>query len=497
MLCLFFISIGTAFASDVNDNNNISFKNENNGNTQNSELSVISDNINGTSDSNNVNILSQSEVSDNESNVNNNAESESINESNSDINSSSELKTLAQVIDQTTNQTTNSTINSTVNTNTNSSGNQTINVTNNTTSKNVGSTNSSNSKNSNSNQNLAAAGDSKPSKLTQNQITAASYSVYKYIRANKKLPNYVTIAGYKFSMPEFMYLLSKTTVNKYKKITSSVAIKYGIKNPSKPSGSTIKAKMSKKQYAVLANNIANYIIKNNKVPNYASSSWGKIQYQTAIYGLTKVLAWSYVHNNKIPTSLSLTVSKSQALNKYVPKYSTGSSSSGSSKTKIPSSVLNSKYNGESLTKYLSSSKNCQSTSSTIKSLSNSLTKNCKTELEKATAIFNWVRDKVSYSFYYNTKKGAVKTLSSRSGNCVDKTHLLIALMRSAGIAAKYVHGKAKFSSGSVYGHVWAQVLVGDTWVVADTTSSRNSFGVVNNWNPKTATIYGSYSTLSF
>lgn len=477
MLCLFFITIGTTFASDVSDNENTNFKNEY---TNTEDIGLSNELFNESTGSDNINTISDSDNSIG-TNTSNNT-SNSVNSSTGSINSSNPTNPSTSV------NSSNSTNPSTSVNSTNSSSNSSTTV------------NSNNdSKNTSSNKNLAAAGEVKPTKLTQKQILAASNTVYKYVLKNKKLPNYVTIAGYKFSMPEFMYLLSKTITYKYKKISSSVTVKYNVKNPTKPTGSTIKAKMSSKYYYKYANNIVQYISKYNKVPNYALTSWGKMQYQTAIFGFSKLLSWSYLHNSKLPSSLTIKVAKSNKMNKYIPKYAVASSSSSNtaSQSKIPSSILNSKYNGESLIKYLSDSKNCQSTSSTIKSLAATITKNCKTELEKATAIFNWVRDKISYSFYYNTKKGAVKTLSSKSGNCVDQTHLLIALMRSSGIAAKYVHGKAKFTSGNTYGHVWAQVLIGDTWVVADTTSSRNSLGIVNNWNTKTATIHGTYSSLSF
>lgn len=469
VLCLFFISIGVTFASDTGDNKNIN-DNEINTNTINEEVSDKLNTVNSTSlsiDSNTVYTTNNVNVG---TSTTNNINTTSTNNA---TNTTNTIKT--------TNTTNNANINSNTNTNINTDLN-----------------NTNKSKTTTSNKNLAAAGDIKPTELTQSQILAASNSVYKHINKYNKLPNYVTIAGYKFSMPEFMYLLSKTIVNKYKKIKSSIVVKYDVKNPTKPTGNTIKAKMNSRHYYKYANNVVNYIVKNNKVPNYVSTSWGRMQYQTAIYSFSKLLQWSYHHGSKLPSSLTVKVSKSHKMNKNIPKYTrTVSQPSDSSKSKVPSSILNSKYNGESLTGFLSSSKNCQSDDVTIKSLAKTITKNCKTELEKATAIFNWVRDKVSYSFYYNTKKGAVKTLSSKSGNCVDKTHLLVALMRSSGIAAKYVHGKAKFTSGNTYGHVWAQVLIGDTWVVADTTSSKNSFGVVNNWNAKTATIYGSYSSLSF
>ena len=165
---------------------------------------------------------------------------------------------------------------------------------------------------------------------------------------------------------------------------------------------------------------------------------------------------------------------------------------------INSSILNDKYNGESLKKYLSASKNCQSTSSTIKSLAKKLTSSLTSDYDKGEKIFNWVRDNIEYQKYSNTKKGALNTLNSKSANCVDQAHLVVALARAAGLPARYVNANnCKFTSGYVSGHVWAQILVGITWVVADTTSSRNSFGIVKNWDVKNYKLVGKYSSISF
>ncbi|MGL6298265.1 MAG: transglutaminase-like domain-containing protein, partial [Methanobacteriaceae archaeon] len=131
------------------------------------------------------------------------------------------------------------------------------------------------------------------------------------------------------------------------------------------------------------------------------------------------------------------------------------------------------------------------------SLSNNITKGHKTTFGKAKAIFNWVRDNVGYSFYYDTKYGAKKTAQLRKGNCVDTAHLIVALSRATGIASRYVHGTCRFSSGNTYGHVWAQVLVDGKWVVADGTSSRNSFGFVQNWNINSFSLKGTHISLPF
>lgn len=150
-----------------------------------------------------------------------------------------------------------------------------------------------------------------------------------------------------------------------------------------------------------------------------------------------------------------------------------------------------------LSKYLKKSSNCQVGNSKIKNLVNSLTKGLTTANQKAEAIFDYVRDTISYSFYYDTKYGAVGTLNAKTGNCVDHSHLLVAMFRTAGLAARYVHGECRFSSGNTYGHVWVQVLIDNTWTVADATSSRNSLGNVANWNTKTYSYEGTYASLSF
>lgn len=132
--------------------------------------------------------------------------------------------------------------------------------------------------------------------------------------------------------------------------------------------------------------------------------------------------------------------------------------------------------------YVKSTTNCPVSNSKIQSLSKSLTSGLTSTYSKAVSIFNYVRDKVSYSSYYNTRYGAVGTLNRKYGNCVDQTHLLIALLRAANIPARYCHATCYFRSGLVTGHVWAGVYVNGKWYTADTTSRSNSFGKVVNWN---------------
>ena len=176
-------------------------------------------------------------------------------------------------------------------------------------------------------------------------------------------------------------------------------------------------------------------------------------------------------------------------NKTTTKKTTSASKNKSTSNK---SVLS------SLKKYLNQTKNCQVNNKLIKELTKKLTSSSKTEYQKANKVFQWVRDNIGYSKYSNTRKGAVKTLKSKYGNCVDQTHLLIALSRAAGVPARYVNGgNCKFTTGYVGGHVWAQMYIGKKWVVADTTSTRNTLGKIRNWNTKNYKFLGTYSAINF
>lgn len=119
-----------------------------------------------------------------------------------------------------------------------------------------------------------------------------------------------------------------------------------------------------------------------------------------------------------------------------------------------------------------------------------------TNYEKSVNIFNFARD-VEYSFYFDTKRGAINTMNDRYGNCCDITHLLIALSRAAGIPARYINADCTFISGSRYGHIWAEVWFDGRWHTADASNDINDFEVIRNWNTGTMYLKGIFSSLPF
>ena len=325
----------------------------------------------------------------------------------------------------------------------------------------------------------------RPTDISQEDIIAASQDVNDHILENDKLPNYVPINDYKYSMPEFMYLLAKTIEYKYEDNDNQITIKYNVKNPAKPTGIDIKGKFSSAEYYDYTKRVANFISSKGVAPNYVSTPLGDMQYQTTIYSFIKIL-----EKNKLHISLSIDIKQSDKINKFMPRYSRNV-------IKV-SKPINEKYNKEPIEQYLQETKNCQVNDQSVKSLAMSLTSKYKSVYQKAASIFNYVNKNIAFAFYYNTKHGAQKTISKKSGNCVDKSHLVVALCRAVDIPARYVHGSCKFISGNTYGHVWAQILVKNTWTAADTTHSKlNRFGVINNWDTRSYTLKGIYDEVKF
>ena len=331
------------------------------------------------------------------------------------------------------------------------------------------------------NLNLASSGSAKltvvaPKAVTLNEVLTAATNFKNYYDSNNKFPNTVKVGSLTFTVPEFLYIMSEAINEIGNSKTNNIEYIQDVAAPKNPSGDNINSKnLYMEKYVAVANNIATYIKTNKFAPNYASSAVGKIIYSEVVDSFSRILAF-YKAEKRMP-------------NYVVINYGYGSSQGGSG--------LNEKNTVSDLSMYLKSSTNCQVNSSTIKKIVTSLTKDLKTDREKAVAIFNYVRDTVSYSFYYDTRYGATGTLSHKTGNCVDHSHLLVAMFRTADLPARYVHGTCRFSSGSTYGHVWTQVLIGNTWTVADATSSRNSVGSVVNWNTKSFSLKGIYSGISF
>ncbi len=317
---------------------------------------------------------------------------------------------------------------------------------------------------------LAAGASNTTVTYTVDEIGQAAGSVKTYIETNKQLPSYVVMGTKQVNMAQFLSLLTNALLQINNNTNTPIELKtYGTLTNLKENITT--GNMYQTEYLKYAQQIKNYMDTTNLAPEYIcyTTLGTYMRYESLIYMYTRII--NYQHTNGT-----------------LPNYATVKPWTT---TTTPTETLPS-----GMEQYLQATVNCQSTNASIIALANSLTAGKTTAYDKATSIFNWVKDNIGFSFYYDTQYGAVGTLNSRTANCCDTTHLMVALARAAGLPARYVHGICTFSSGT-YGHVFAQIYVNGTWYYADGTSSKNSFGVINNWNTSTWTLKGIYAELPF
>jgi hypothetical protein len=240
----------------------------------------------------------------------------------------------------------------------------------------------------------------------------------------------------------------------------------------------LKGTWDKNNLINVAKRILNFMDSNKRAPNYMNTTLGNMQFRSLVYYMARSVTF-YESNNRLPNYVTVDDSV------FTGKTNTNTNTNTNDNTNTNSQFA----------KYLKATKNCQVNSETIKNLANSITSGLKYQYSKAKAIFNWVRDKCDYSYYFNTNKGALTTLNTKSGNCCDLAHLVTAISRAAGIPTRYAHGTCVFRSGNVIGHVWAEVMVNGQWLKADASSNYNNFNEINNWNG--VTMKGYYTDLPF
>lgn len=339
-----------------------------------------------------------------------------------------------------------------------------------------------------------------PYKNSIANIENAAVNVKNYVDNYGKLPDTVTVGSEKVTIEEFSYLMGEAIVALNKNSTGKVSTLSGI-GQVKSTNASLNTKVYTAQYVDLANSVVSYI-NTNKVPagemavkNASNENVGNANFNLYTYCFAKILNF-YKSDGYLPNwcTFESDVFYDASLvftNDTSPGKVTTADSSQFKKG------LNEKNTITDLSQYLKCSGHC-ALNAAIKNKAASLTKGLTTTSAKAYAIFNYVRDDISYSYYANSVKDASGTLSSGSANCCDQANLVVALCRAAGIPARYSHAQGcTFSSGLVAGHVWAQILVGDTWYTADATSSRNKLGDINNWNTNSYSSLNQYVQIPF
>ena len=307
-------------------------------------------------------------------------------------------------------------------------------------------------------------------------IIDASKVVKSFIESEGKLPDSVLINGESYTLAQFLYLAAIATIN----INNGDFSDLDSKDAANPDNYNKCGNLGNlADYIGVAQSIIDYVNANGKAPGSVPSNVGTITFDGLVYAFARVVAF-YGNNQQLPAYVTIKSIDSESSQFVINRVN----------VKATESEL------ANINTYLQPTANCQVNDPTIVALAQRLTAGLSTPTQKASAILDYVIDNIAYAGYYDTTRGAKKTLTDKRGNCCDQAHLVIALFRAADLPARYVHGTCTFSSGPI-GHVWAQVLIGGTWVVADPVSSRNSLGVIKNWNINTFTFKSYYTSLPF
>lgn len=111
-----------------------------------------------------------------------------------------------------------------------------------------------------------------------------------------------------------------------------------------------------------------------------------------------------------------------------------------------------------------------------------LTKNAKSDRERAKILYTWVGSNIMYDNDKAKevleitdpdkmpKSGAITAFKKRTGICFDKACLYVAMCRAVNLKVKLIGGQA-YDGEKYVGHAWNQVYLAneDKWINVDTT----------------------------
>lgn len=135
------------------------------------------------------------------------------------------------------------------------------------------------------------------------QISKSASNVNLFVDTYHRLPNTVGVYntdGVKQTVgtQQFLYLLTKSTLNINRSISTDITLKT-VSKPASGSESLKSGSLSKSEYAMVASSVTYYITKNGKAPSTAKTSLGTMRYENLVYTFSKILNF-YGVNDRLP-----------------------------------------------------------------------------------------------------------------------------------------------------------------------------------------------------
>ena len=304
------------------------------------------------------------------------------------------------------------------------------------------------------------------------EFVAQMADAYKYFLENNKLPTAVNVEGLDYGRGKMVaascQILKKMVAEPETWQDVEVNFLSNASTPDNEKNNTLNIEeMDMQTFLVVVDKIYTYAEQNNGLfPNYCTIDPNHVDADGSAYP-TKMVINSisvtfarifdyYVTNNKLPEKFNLWHSD-----------------------------------------FLHSTVNCPIDDPVVVAKMEEIIAGKKTDYEKAEAIFYYSLDEWEWVNYSNTSRGAVKTIQQKGGNCCDLSHAVVAIARAAGLPARYRHAQCKYkASGSIIGHVMAEIFVDGKWYLCDPSSSGTTFGNHEAWSVM-STFNGYYNALPF
>ncbi|HMK54246.1 MAG TPA: pseudomurein-binding repeat-containing protein, partial [Methanobacteriaceae archaeon] len=134
--------------------------------------------------------------------------------------------------------------------------------------------------------------------LTVDQVTNASGTVKSHVETNHALPSSVNISGNQVNMAQFLEISTTTVLNISNSSEGSVDLR-NVVAASSPSETMTSGIINSTEYLDIANRIIPFMKSNGQAPNYASTSLGKMRYESLVYMFALILN-SYDKRQELP-----------------------------------------------------------------------------------------------------------------------------------------------------------------------------------------------------
>ena len=139
--------------------------------------------------------------------------------------------------------------------------------------------------------------------FTKTSVVNSADTVKNYVETKNKIPCKVTVSNKNVTSAQYLYLLT-STVGKINKGSTTPTTLKAVSNPTKPTETIIGGNLPKSEYIKLAGTITTFIDTNGRVPNYVTTSKGKIRFENMVYTYSKVLSF-YKKNKRLPNYVSV------------------------------------------------------------------------------------------------------------------------------------------------------------------------------------------------